>query len=329
MIRFMRRMHVAVLAYEGCLGAEAFGFADMLLIANRVARNEPAPFAVSIVAAQPASIRLAGGIAIEASRLAPGVDLLVVPGFDFKHAMQLDTHLQARREEVDLVRRVFARGMPIASICVGAFLLGEAGLLDGRKVTTAWSFAPELAARYPKARVQQSAMLIEDRGLTTTGAFSAAAELAMRIIRRACGAQVADAAAKLTLSSDRRDSQLAYMDSNLLQRMGGSFSTDVKRWLARRIGLRYNLAEVARSFHVSERTLLRRFKHETGMTPLEFLQEARVQNAKALLESARLSLADVAARCGYADMVSFRRVFARTTGLPPGAYRRRFRNRER
>lgn len=324
----MRPKHVVVLAYEDCLGAELFGFADLLLMANRVAAIRRAAtsdlFQVTIIGAGRERVRLAGGTRIEAAKSPRDIDLLVVPGFDFNHYAELDAHLLRHREEVALIRRMSARGIHIASICVGAFLLGEAGLLHGRKVTTAWSFVAELERRYPTARVRKGAVILADRTITTTGAFSASADLALHTIRQFAGARIAGWTGKLTLLNQRRESQLPYVDPALIRAGGGSFSEPVKRWLARQAGQRYNLRELAKAFRVSTRTMLRRFKAETGTSPLAFIHEARVRNARVLLESTDLPLVDIAARVGYTDLASFRRVFTRATNLTPGAYRRQF-----
>jgi len=328
----MKTTRIAVLAYEACFGAELFGLADVLQMANRVAAQleTPAgmPFQVTIIGASARPARLAGGLQIEVGRKRGPVDLLVVPGFDFEAPAALGARLAALRPEAELIRRVFARGVPVASICVGAFLLGEAGLLNRRHVTTAWAFAPMLAKRYPTARVEPSALILRDGGVTTCAAFSAAFDLAMHLVRQHAPPQVATRTSKLTLISGTRDSQAPYADTTVVPSEGTPFSQAVMAYLQRRLREPYDLHRLAKAFHVSTRTLLRRFRAETGRSPLEVLQADRIARAKTLLESTTLSVGEVMVEIGYGDLSTFRRLFLARVGTSPARYRRQFRRPE-
>jgi len=324
-------MRIGVLAYDTCFGAELFGVADVLRMANHVAAlagGEPVPFKIAIVGAAGGAIAVAGGVRLEVGRLRGPIDLLVVPGFDFARPAELDVRLRALRREVRLVRRVFARGTPVASVCVGAFLLGEAGLLHARQATTAWAFAPVLAQRYPTARVDANALVVHDGGVTTCAAFSAAFDLAMRLVRQHAVPHVADRTAKLTLISATRDSQGPYVDASLLPAVAAPFSDMVKTWLLQRVRQPYDLPRLAKAFHVSSRTLLRRFRSDTDQSPLEFLQSVRIARAKMLLETTALPVAEIMAEIGYGDLSTFRRLFQARVGTTPARYRREFRRAE-
>jgi transcriptional regulator GlxA family with amidase domain len=241
--------------------------------------------------------------------------------------MDLDRLLTAWQAEIAFLRGSAARGMPIASVCVGTFLLGEAGLLHGRRATTAWLAADALAERYPTSTVQPSAVLVEDGPITTVAAFAAAFDLGLHLVRRHAGEAAARRTARITLVPTGRESQTPYVDHGLLTRRAGDFATRVRTHLLAHLGDPYDLTMLARTFHVSTRTMLRRFGAQTGQTPLTFLQSARVARAQQLLESTDLAIADVMSTVGYQDARTFRRLFTDRVGLNPTAYRQSFRSR--
>jgi transcriptional regulator GlxA family with amidase domain len=327
MTKTARPMRIALLAYEGCMGTEVFGVADVLLVAGHLARAllnvERAPFDVQVVGLGARAVRVAGGVSITVKRPRGAFDLLIVPGLEISGRDQWDARMAPLQREIGYIRRTFARGVPVASACVGAFLLGEAGLLTGRKVTTAWLFAPELASRYPTARVCADAVLMEDGAVTTGGAVSSAFDLAIHIVQRSLGSRIARATARVALLGHQRSSQAPYVDEQLMPRSMAAFSQGVTQWLGSRLGETYDLARLAQAFHVSARTLLRRFKAETGQSPLAWLRQARVEKAKQLLESTSWSVARVTDAAGYADVASFSRLFTGQVGESPVQYRRR------
>lgn len=328
----MKTTRIAVLAYDGCMGMEVFGLCDTLLVANRVAqaldehdRAGVPLFEVALISVAGADVIAAGGLRIgtrRAARKAP--DLLVVPGMELSARANCLQPLTRLAPEVAFIARAFAKGTPVAAVCVGAFLLGQAGLLDGRRATTSWLFAAELAQRFPGADVQPSALLVEDGGVTTTGSLSATFDLAMALVRKAASAKVSRAVARLALLDERRASQAPYIDSRMLAAPSGTFGASVAAWMEQRLAQPYDLTSMAAAFHVSARTLLRRFKAETGASPLSHLQQARIGKAKLLLESSRHSVAQVTERVGYGDVATFGTLFKRIVGQSPAEYRRRF-----
>ena len=326
----MTTIRIAVLAYEGCMGMEVFGLCDTLLVANRVAQAlegaARAPlFEVAVFSLTGADVQAAGGLRIGTRRAArKQPDLLVIPGMELgEHSAYLQP-LTRLASEVAYVARAFAKGTPVAAVCVGAFILGEAGLLDGRRATTSWLFAADLAQRFPAARVDARALLVQDGGVATTGSFSAAFDLALHLIGKAASPNVQRAVARMALLDDRRTSQAPYIDSRMLAQPSGTFGANVAAWLEQRLAEPYDLCVLANAFHVSARTLLRRFKDETGASPLARLQQARINQAKILLESTSHSVAQVTHKVGYGDVATFGTLFKRLVGQSPAEYRRRF-----
>lgn len=320
-------VRIAFLAYEGCMGTEIFGVSDVLLIASHIARAmggpQVAPFEIQVIGLGRRTVQVAGGIPIGVQRPSGTYDLLVVPGLEIRRLDEWSSKLAPLAPELAFIRKTFASGVAVASVCVGTFLLGEAGLLAGRKVTTAWLCAAELASRYPAARLSADAVLMEDGAVITTGAVSSAFDLAIYLVKKILGAEVATATARIALLPGPRASQAPYVDVALLAPKLPTFSQNVAQWLEARLATTYDLERVALAFHVSPRTLLRRVKAETGQTPLTLLQLARVEKAKHLLTSTTWSLARITEEVGYADVATFSRLFAKRVGESPARYRRR------
>ena len=319
----MSALRVGVLAYPGCFASEVFGVPDLLTMAAHVAGPDRAGYEVSVVSPR-RRVVASGGAALSVSPLRE-VDVLVVPGFALLPGLDVDAKLAPLAPDIAAIRSHAAAGGAVVSICVGAFLLAEAGLLHGRRATTAWLLAEELARRCPDADVRPERLVVTDRGVTTTAAFSAMYDFALELIRRHSGASVARATARVALLDDARSSQTPYVDARLLPPPGNEFSRRVMRWLDQNLTARYDLAALSAAFNVSTRTLLRRFADETGQSPLRYLQSSRVRRARHLLETTDRTVAAIAAAVGYQDPGTFAALFAEHTGRRPRDYRATFR----
>lgn len=311
------------------MGLEVFGLADLLLLANRVAQQlhpqHPAPFSVRIVSLKGGNVRLAGGWQVVTTRPDIKIDCLVVPGFDFsRNNGSLRTSLKRITGEIAFIRKTSRRGTPVLAACVGAFLLAEAGLLDERRASTAWLYRNVFAHMYPAVRLDTAEILVEDGNIVTTGALSACMDLALFLIRRHADAEIAAATGRLALIGDGQRSQAPYIDPAWLNAPPAGFASAVKDWLGTHLRETFTLEKLATAFHVSPRTLLRRFKAETGTSPLAYLQSARIERAKTLLLRRDCSIAAITEAVGYTDPGSFTQLFKREVKLTPAAYRRQF-----
>lgn len=321
----MGALRVGVLAYPGCFASEVFGVPDLLTMATHVAAAHGAPepaYETSVLSPRRKVIASAGS-ALDVSAMRP-VDVLIVPGFECAPTTDFGATLVNLAPEVSVIRAQAASGTAVVSICVGAFLVAEAGLLGGREATTSWLFADRFARRYPDVRLRAKRLVVTDRGVTTTAAFSAMYDFALQFIREHDGPRVARGTARVALVDDARSTQAPYVDAELMPTPGREFSLSVKRWLDQNLSARYDLPALAQEFHVSTRTLLRRFGQEADETPLAYLHTARVRRARHLLESTDKTVAGVAAEVGYRDPGAFSGVFTRHTGLRPREYRAKF-----
>ncbi len=322
-----RPWRVNVLAFPGCYGAELFAVVDVLSIANAasaVLRPGLGPaFRTRVVSVRGSRVRLAGGTSLTTDPVDGDHDQVVVPAFEVTEAAAIDARLHGLAQEVAYLKGLRRRRTHVASVCGGAFLLAEAGLLDGHAATTTWLFAPELARRYPQVNVCAGEMVVQEGRIATAGAFSAGLDLAVHLVRQHAGDAVARMTARLTLTPTR-PSQAPYVDHELLPVPHARFSDDVRDWLRRHLREPYDLGRLADQFHVSTRTLLRRFGRETSESPLAFLQQTRIAAARRLLETLDLSVQEIVAEVGYRDAATFRRLFAQTIGCTPAQYRRQF-----
>jgi transcriptional regulator GlxA family with amidase domain len=321
-------LRVGVLAYPDCFASEVFGVVDLLTMGGHVARAHHLPAEVfsTVVMSPRRRVAASGGTSLGVRPMSP-VDVLVVPGFELVPGGDLDGRLARLAPEIEQVRAHARTGTAVVSICVGAFLLGESGLLDRRAATTAWLFADALAERYPDARVTSDRLVVSDGGVTTTAAFSAMYDFVIELLERTCGRQVARQTARLALVDDARTSQSPYVDERMLPTPGRSFANQVQRFLDQHLAEPYDLKALAREFHTSSRTLLRRYKADAGEPPLAYLQRARMRRARHLIENTDRTLADIQGAVGYRDAGAFAELFVRHVGLRPTAYRAKFRAR--
>ncbi|MEV5839000.1 helix-turn-helix domain-containing protein [Nocardia sp. NPDC052112] len=222
------------------------------------------------------------------------------------------------------LRRAVDQGKRVTSICSGAFVLAQAGLLSGRTATTHWGLADELAAMFPDVTVRSDALFIEDGPVTTAAGAAAGIDLCLHLIRTDYGATVANAAARAAVVTPvRPGGQAQFVDSPLPPENGLSLS-GTRTWAMERLDTPLSLDDLATHARTSVRTLTRRFHEETGLSPQKWLLHQRIQRARELLESTTLPMDQVARHSGIGSAESLRQHMIRHVGLPPSAYRASF-----
>ena len=219
------------------------------------------------------------------------------------------------------------RALPAATLvggsCYATFALAESGLLAGRRATTTWWLQAEFSRLYPQVQLQAEKALVDDGRVLTGGAMTAHTDLALHLLRRLFGAELAKMVAGIMLVDGARVSQLPFMvlprqfADPLVQQAVDLLHADVAAFAG--------AEALAAAVHVSYRTLHRRFVVAAGMPPLAYLQALRIERAKEMLEATRLGLEQIVAAVGYGDSATFRRLFQRQVGLTPTQYRQRFR----
>ncbi|QNQ99709.1 AraC family transcriptional regulator [Pseudomonas oryzihabitans] len=222
------------------------------------------------------------------------------------------------------LRRQHQSGVRLASICAGAFLLAETGLLDGRIATTHWLHVERFNARFPAVSLDADQLLIDGENLVTAGGLMAWTDLGLRLVDRYLGAKrMLDTARILVIDPPGRQQRYYSAFSPRLSHGDGAILA-VQEWLQESGAQDIALDTLARRAGLEPRTFLRRFRQATGMTATAYGQQLRVGRARELLQASRLPLERVAWEVGYSDPGAFRKVFTRVVGLSPGDYRRRF-----
>ena len=315
-------MKADILLFDDCLASEAFAVRDTLTLAAQMPGSPG--YDVRLVAAGGGPVAIAG---LEVAAAAPRrwADVLVVPGLAGRSAAGIIARCTAGlAAERRLIAEAQAAGVRIAAVCVGAFLAAAAGALDGRRATTAWALTAALQRWRPQLWVEEGPMVLTDGPVTTTGAMSAAYDLALALVSEAEGGEAAQQLRKLLALDGDRDDQRRYGRSLPVGPRGDALVERAQLMIAETLAEGLDLPALARRCGASPRTLLRRFRAVTGETPLMFRQRLVVEAVRGLLETTTLPLADIPPRVGYADDVSLRRVFRARTGLTLAAYRRRF-----
>ncbi len=248
-------------------------------------------------------------------------DLLLVPtiGGNVEQVLARQTALYPQ------LQRFAASGCDIASNCSGAFLLAEAGLLDGREATTHWAYTNLFQQRYPQVRLRPEKLITSQEPIFCAGGGMAWLDLSMLLLERFCGHEVALETAKTHVLDLSRGMQAAYAPLRTRKYHDDAMVREAQEWLESHFAEKFTLEELARRQHLSPRTFIRRFRQATGETPLSYLQALRMEAAKKALESSQDSLDQILMGIGYEDPSSFTRLFKRHCGLSPSQYRKKFR----
>ncbi|MEU6813728.1 helix-turn-helix domain-containing protein [Streptomyces sp. NPDC046860] len=247
-----------------------------------------------------------------------GADTIVVPGT----AVPTAPLSPAVR---DALRSAAGEGVRIASICSGTFVLAAAGLLDGLRATTHWAAAALLARTYPEIEVDPDVLYVDNGRILTSAGAAAGLDLCLHMIRRDYGSAVAADAARLSVMPlEREGGQAQFIVHDHTPTPHGSAFEPLLDWLRDNLGADLTLADIAAEAGTSTRTLIRRFREQTGSTPLQWLHRARVRQAQHLLETTGQSVERIGESVGFGSPTAFRDRFKRTTGVSPHAYRRSF-----
>jgi transcriptional regulator GlxA family with amidase domain len=245
-------------------------------------------------------------------------DTVIVPGIG-DGAWPLDP------EPLAALREAAARGARIASICTGAFVRAAAGLLDGRRATTHWRYASRLAREFPAVTVDPDVLYGDDGAVLTSAGVAAGVDLCLHSVRSDFGAEAANAIARRMVVAPHRDGGQAQYVERPLPASGAEGLAPTRAWMQERLAEPITVERMARHAGYSPRSFARRFRAETGTTPLQWLIGVRVAEARRLLEATDLPVEAVAARAGFGTAVGLRQHFARALSTSPTAYRRAFR----
>lgn len=314
-------MHsVAAVVNEGCLTfdlavpCEVFGWDRSYLGVDW--------YDFKVVAADPPPVRTVTGFTIDTPHRLDALadaDTIVIPGWS-------DPDVLPSPELIAALREAYERGARLVSICIGAFVLAEAGLLNDRRATTHWAYVDRFRERYPRVRVDPKVLYIDDGQVLTSAGTAAGMDLCLHIVRLDHGAHVANGVARMVVMPPHREGgQAQYIDQPVAAPGRGTELQSTLEWALTRLHEPLSVEVLARRAAMSPRTFARRFRQVTGTTPGEWLLEQRINQARRLLETTDQTVDWIAHRCGFGSAATLRHHFADRLGTSPRAYRYTFR----
>ena len=249
-------------------------------------------------------------------------DLIAVPASDANLSRDYPPAL------LDALRRAVARGARVLSVCSGVFVLGAAGLLDGRRCAAHWRHAEELGRAYPRARVEPDVLYVDEDPVITSAGTAAGIDACLHLVRKEQGPEVAKKIARRMVVPPHRDGGQAQFIERPLPKDTCDTVGDVLEWMAAHLDEEVTVEQLAARAHMAPRTFARRFQQETGTTPYRWILRQRVLLAQELLEGTDETVDAIAGRTGFGTAAALRHQFVRALGTTPHAYRRVFRGPE-
>lgn len=315
-------MRIALLAFPRVQMLDVVGPADVFAEAARQLGNSRA-YRISVIDTVAGQIkgtnglRLATDDSIETFKGA--IDTLLIAGSPSVNDVAHDAHLR------NWVRYQATRVRRIGSVCSGAFVLGAAGLLVGRRVTTHWNSSALLARQYPDAVVEPDSIFIRDGNLYTSAGVTAGMDLALALVEEDHGRDLAlSVAREMVMYFKRPGGQSQFSAQLAAQTAERTNIRQIQTYIVDNLAADLSVALLAQRADMSERNFARVFKAEGGFTPAEFVELARIDQARRLIEGSNVSLKRLADQVGYANVDGFRRAFVRRLGVTPSDYRKRF-----
>lgn len=320
---------VIILALHGAANSAVATPLDLLFACNRIAARftgSTSPrFLVQTMAADQRVTSNSGAV-IQANlplRVISKDAVLIVAAPLLSSSAEIDRFLQQNKAATEWLSAHGSTPRLVASHCAGVFALAKAGLLRDKACTTAWYLAQEFRDRYPDIRLNEDKMLQGSANVLTAGAGSANHDLCLEIVAQTAGRHYARLLAKYFLLDGHRDMQSPYaILAN--HRISDHVVAKAERWIHQHLADDFCVQDIADHVGVSNRTLIRRFRNDIGVSPQALTQSMRIEKSKILLEASDLALPEIVVRVGYSDESAFRRLFARQVGLTPNDYKRRF-----
>lgn len=307
---------VALLAIPGLTPFE-FGVICEVFGIDRTASGGPA-FDFTISTAVPGPVRSSLGFSINVDDdvgAAADADLIAVPAYGTGPIAEA---------YLDVLRDAERRGAWILSVCSGAFALGHAGILDGRRSTTHWMYSDELARQFPGTTVDPDVLFVEDRRVVTGAGTAAGIDAALHVVRKELGASAANVIARRMVVPPQRDGGQSQYIVNPVTECSNDSLARVTDWMVENLDQNLTVDQLARRALMSPRTFARRFRADTGTTPAAWLNRQRILRAQQLLEKTGRGLEEIAAAAGFGTAAVMRHHFLKVLQTTPTAYRRAF-----
>lgn len=318
---------VTILGLYNSMASTIFGPMDIFNQAgrlwNRISKSPQSPsFEVTIASTDGQPVQCLNKVRIEPHcgiEEVEETDLIIIAS-----ATYIERILQEGPGLVPWIRRHYDSGAHVASICTGAFLLAETGLLDGKTATLHWGFTEMFRRRYPHINLQQENMFIDHGRLYCSAGANAGLDLSLYLVEKFCGRSSALQSAKTMILDLGRATQTPYRCYLFSEDHGDPIVINAQNWIEQHFTESIDYDELAKQGRMSRRSFERRFKRATNVTPLVYMHQLRVERAKRLLENGGRTFDEITFMVGYEDVPFFRKVFTKLTGLRPKEYQQRF-----
>ncbi|MGA8355018.1 MAG: GlxA family transcriptional regulator [Solirubrobacteraceae bacterium] len=311
---------VVLLAFPDVQILDVTGPSEVFAIADRICSGA---YSIELVAPGAGELQSSGSLRLVADRdiehcTGPIDTLLVAGGLGVRAVME-------DRPLLDWLAAAAARSRRVASVCTGAFLLAQAGLLDGRRATTHWSACRRLAEDYPSVQVELDSIFVRDESTYTSAGISAGIDLALALVEEDLGSRVALQIARMLVLFMRRPGGQAQF-SNTLESQSVQISglRELQAWIADHLDDDLSVSALAQRAFMSPRNFARVFASQTGQTPGRYVESLRIERARTLLQGGERTIEGVARACGFGTVETLRRSFSRRLGVSPSDYRDRF-----
>jgi transcriptional regulator GlxA family with amidase domain len=315
----MRADTVAVVALDG---VSPFHLSVPFLVFGEDRSDEGVPrMRVLVCGERRGLLRTTAGFSIQCEHGLEAISratIVIVPAWR-------DVQQRVPAKLLEALRRAHRRGATVVGLCLGAFVLAEAGLLDGRAATTHWRYADEFARRFPAVRCEPGVLYVDEGTLLTSAGTAAGIDCCLHLLRRRMGSELANRVARrMVVPPHRQGSQAQFVEAPLPSRAGGDRLAKTLDWARGHLDQALDVDTLAGRSLMSRRTFTRRFRETTGASVTQWLNAERLARAQRLLETTKLSIDEVASASGFGSPLSMRQHFARSLRTAPSAYRREF-----
>ncbi|MBT8145420.1 MAG: helix-turn-helix domain-containing protein [Gammaproteobacteria bacterium] len=316
-------MRISFIALERALASSITIPLEMFYAARSISKVTSGPntgLELQIAGVEPGPVQMAGGLVITPTSTIASLqqsDLIFVPGL---WGSPLKT-LRKSAALLDWLSSQHHQGSTLCSLVTGSYFLAEAGLLDGRDATTHWYYFDDFATRYPQVRLNRKRFITLDNDLYCTGSVNAARDVSLHLVEEIFGHSIASNITRHFTHEIQRSYESMLLSQQQQDTHHDELIIKIQEWLQNHHQESIQIEALARKFKISTRSLNRRFKAAARMTPLQYLQRIRIEQAKQLLKQSNLTIAEIAYSAGYQDSSHFGSLFRKQTGITPMEYR--------
>ncbi len=319
--------NITILALHNTIATTVFGPMDIFfqagLLWNHINGILPKPlFKVNIASIDGQPVKCLNNVMIQPHQSIESVkktDLILIPSIT-----DIEKTIEYNAPTIKWLQNHYERGASIASVCTGAFLLAQTGLLDGKTATTHWGFVDQFKRMYPKINLKSERLITDEENIYCAGALGSGIDLSLYLIEKFYGHEIAVQCSKSLIHDMDRSSQSPYKVFQFQKNHPDEIIKTSQQWIEDHFSEKIDINRVCKVHGLSRRTFERRFKKATGDPPLLYLQRTRVEAAKRLLETDNCTFGEICYKVGYEDSAHFRKVFKKHTGVLPTEYQKKF-----